>query len=111
MFRYPAASVLLIVTLLVFALTWPQCLYPATRFAWHNDPQFSIWRLSWIAHALAARSQHLFDANIFHPAQGTLAYSDATFLEAAVAAPLFWIGVPPVLVYNLLLFAGFIGSG
>jgi hypothetical protein len=110
-FRHPAASVLLIVTLLVFALTWPQCLYPATSFAWHNDPQFSIWRLAWIAHALVIDPRHLFDANIFHPALGTLAYSDATFLEGAIGAPLFWIGVRPVLVYNLLLFAGFIGSG
>ena len=31
---------------------------------------FSMWRLAWIAHALATDPRHLFDANIFHPAKG-----------------------------------------
>lgn len=111
MSRHPVASVTAIVTLLVGALTWPQCLHLRTQFAWHNDPQFSIWRLAWIAHALRVDPHHLFDANIFYPARQTLAYSDATLLEGAVAAPLFWAGVPPILIYNLLLLAGFVGSG
>ncbi len=92
-------------------LTWPQALHLTSQFAWHTDPHFSVWRLAWIAHALTTDPRHLFDANVFFPAARTLAYSDATLLEGGLAAPLFWIGVPPVLVYNLALFAGFIGSG
>ena len=41
----------------------------------------------------------------------TLAFSDATMLQGLLGAPLFWIGAPPVLIYNLLLLAGFAGSG
>ena len=54
---------------------------------------------------------HLFDANIFHPETGTLAYSDATLLQGLIGAPLLWVGVSPVLVYNLLLLTGIAGSG
>src|SRR4029077_472556 len=36
---------------------------------------------------------------------------DATLLEGLVAAPLFWARISPVLIYNLLLLAGFAGSG
>jgi len=70
-----------------------------------------MWRLAWIAHALRTNPRHLFDANIFYPEVRTLAYSDATLLEGAIAAPLLWAGVGPVLVYNLLLLGGFAGSG
>lgn len=101
---------------LVFAaltalVTWPQALFPASQIANHHDAQFSIWRLGWIAHALVTSPLRLFDANIFHPATATLAYSDATLLEGLLGAPLFWLGLPPTLVYNLLLCAGFVGSG
>ena len=92
-------------------VTWPQAQLLSTHLAAHHDAQFSIWRLGWIAHALATSPRHLFDANIFHPAAGTLAYSDATLLEGLLGAPLFWAGLPPALVYNVLLLAGFGGSG
>lgn len=101
----------LLVVVLTVVVTWPQALFLTSRFANHHDAQFSIWRLGWIAHALVTAPFHLFDANIFHPAKATLAYSDATMLEGLVAAPLFWLGVPPTLVYNLMLLAGFAGSG
>jgi len=76
----------------------------------HHDPYFSIWRITWVAHALATSPWHLFDANIFYPAQDTLAYSDATLLEGLLATPFLWLHVSPVLVYNVLLLAGFAGS-
>ena len=53
----------------------------------------------------------MFDANIFYPAKGTLAYSDATLLQGVLGAPLFWAGVSPTVIYNVLLGAGFTLSG
>lgn len=96
--------------LLAVFVTWPQALHLRTAIVSHHDPYFSIWRLAWIAHALTTDPRHLFDANIFYPATKTLAYSDATLLEGILGAPFFWAGMSPVLVYNLLLFAGFAGS-
>jgi hypothetical protein len=92
-------------------VTWPQALVMSTMAAAHQDVEFSIWRLQWIAHALITSPSRLFDPDIFHPAAHALAYSDATLLEGLVAAPFLWAHVPPLLVYNLLLLAGFAGSG
>ena len=92
-------------------LTWPQALHLGSQTALHDDPLFSIWRLSWVAHALPSDAAHLFDANIFHPHLRTLAYSDAMLFEASLAAPWLWAHVNPVLVYNLLLLGGIVSSG
>jgi hypothetical protein len=102
-----AGAAIVVLTLFV---TWPQCLYLGTRVAVHDDAYFSMWRLGWIAHALATDPRHLFDANIFHPARGTLALSDATLLEGVLGAPLFWTGISPIVVYNLLLLGGIAAS-
>ena len=111
MLRLSFATTTVILTILACAFTWPQCVNLSTHFVWHIDPPFSVWRLSWIAHALRVDPHHLFDANIFYPARQTLAFSDAMMLEGAVAAPLLWAGLRPVFTYNLLLFVGLIGSG
>src|SRR5262249_2748189 len=75
------------------------------------DAMFSIWRISWIAHALAHAPAHLLDGNIFYPAGRTLTFSDATLLEGLLAAPLLWGRVSPTITYNLLLLGGIAGSG
>lgn len=99
-------------TLLLAAfMTWPQARHPATTLVFHHDTYFSIWRLAWVAKALVSDPRHLFDTNIFHPARGTLAYSDAMLLEGVLGAPLMWAGASPTLTYNLLLLGGIAGSG
>ena len=83
-----AAIPAVVVAALTVLVTWPQALHIATRVAAHDDPLFSIWRLAWIAHALATDPAPLFDANIFHPATKTLTFSDAMLLEGALARAL-----------------------
>ena len=96
---------------LTILVTWPQAPHMSSLLSPHFDAQFSIWRLGWIAHALATAPTRIFDANIFYPAPRTLAYSDATMLQGVLGAPLFWAGVSPVFIYNAMLFAGFAASG
>jgi hypothetical protein len=110
-FRREVAGAFALLTALTVILTWPQALHLGSHTVRHDDPWFSIWRLSWVAHALPNDPAHLFDANIFHPHPLTLAFSDAMPLEAAIAAPWLWAGVNPVLVYNVLLFGGIVSSG
>ncbi len=91
-------------------VTWPQAV------SWrdvpmHQDPYFSIWRLTWIAHQLPRDPLHLFDTNIFFPTRGTLAFSDAVLFQGLVASPLLWLGIPSVIVYNTLILGSFIVSG
>jgi hypothetical protein len=102
--------VLAIFTVLTVGMTWPQGAHIATHAVGHHDVYFNMWRLAWIAHALASSPSSLFDGNIFYPERNTLAFSDAMFVEGLLAAPLLWAGVPPVLVHNLLLLAALIGS-
>lgn len=107
--RGPLGITALLILLTVF-MTWPQALVLNTHALDHQDVFFNLWRMRWVAHALSTSPADLFDANIFHPDRGVLAYSDAMLVQGVLAAPLFWAGVPPVLVHNLLLLGAIVAS-
>jgi len=73
---------------LVIVLTWPTVPGFATlgRFG-TGDGQFSIWNIGWIGHALVTDPLNLFNANIFHPHQGTLAYSELNLVAGVLGLP------------------------
>jgi hypothetical protein len=96
------------VVALSVAFTWPLGNLVHPVLAEHDDPLFSTWRLAWVAHQLPRDIWNLFDANIFYPVDGTLAYSDAMLLLGLAGAPFIWLGVPPVIVHNLLAIAAFV---
>ena len=105
------------VSLVVFltlaaAHTWPLASAPGTLSRNDTpDTQLHEWTLGWLAHQVVRDPLNLFDANIFHPDRLTLAYSDHLLVPGLVVAPLLWVGVSPVLAYNLLLMAGFALTG
>ncbi len=87
------AGATLIFAALTVLVTWPQALVPASQIANHHDAQFSIWRIGWIAHALASAPSTVFDANIFHPTPDALALSDTRIgpaLVGGLAAGVLW---------------------
>jgi hypothetical protein len=90
-------------------------LYPQLRAMYSvpdlGDPLFSMWRMSWVWRQLQGDPRALFDGNIFYPEQLTLTYSDAMLLPSLTAAPLFALGVHPVLTYNLLFVGSFLFAG
>jgi uncharacterized membrane protein YhaH (DUF805 family) len=100
-------------------LTWPL----AARLTTHlgatqgpGDPFLNLWILgwglrAWLTDPASVVDGRVFDANIFHPAEGTLAYSDHFLLQAFALAPLHaWHG-DVVLSYNLLLLFSLALSG
>ena len=91
-------------------MTWPLGRVTDVVIPASDDVPFSIWRLAWVAHQLPSDPQHLFDANIFHPAKGTLALSDAMLLVGALGLPFFQAGVNPALVHNYLMLAAIVSS-
>ena len=95
---------------LTVAITWPQAAQLRTHVAPFDDSLLSIWRISWIAHALTSAAP-LVNANIFHPELRTLAYTDAVLLQGLVAAPFIRGGASPVMVYNLLILGSIALSG
>ena|SRR5687767_12774614 len=99
-----AAAVFLLLSVIH---TWPLAANPAVLSRNDNgDVQLNEWIIAWIAHQLPRDPRHLFDANIFYPAQDTLAFSEPLIVPALIAAPALWLGASPVLAHNLLLLVG-----
>ncbi len=76
-----------------------------------GDPLFSMWRMGWVQHALSDERAQVFDGNIFHPVPLALTLSDTIILPAVASAPLRWLGLHPVLTYNLVFFLAIWLSG
>ena len=102
--------IVLAFAVLTIAMTWPLLSLSANGVPNMDDAYFSVWRLAWVAHQLPRDPAHLFDANIFHPTPGTLAFSDAMLLVSALGAPAIWLGLNAPLVHNLLIGAALVSS-
>jgi hypothetical protein len=98
--------------------TWPLVLHPRSLFAAEAsspDPSLNLWALGWDLHVLSTRpawivTGRVFDANIFHPAPHTLAYSDHLLLQAGAIWPVYALTHDLVFCYNLLLVASLVLS-
>jgi hypothetical protein len=106
--RYTGLAI--VSTFLVVLMTWPlgrvsNAIVPAS-----DDAYFSIWRLAWVAHQLLENPRRLFDANIFHPSTGTLAFSDAMLLPGVIGLPMFEAGINPAIIHNQLMVAAIVAS-
>ncbi len=75
------------------------------------DTALNAWIVAWVGMTFPAAPLRLFDANIFYPEPRTLAFSEVMLPQSLMGAPLTWTGFDPVLVYNLLVIAGFALSG
>ena len=94
--------------LLAIGHTWPLATAPGTLSRNDNgDAQLNEWIMAWVAHELPRAPARLFSANIFYPATDTLAFSEPLIVPALMGAPLSWLGGSPVLVFNIVLIAGF----
>jgi hypothetical protein len=110
--RFPRAASLAFFIGLAVLHTWPLATDPRRLSRNDNgDTMLNEWILAWVAHQAPRAPQTLYDANIFHPERHTLAYSEVMIVQSAMGAPLRWLGASPVLVYNLVLLAGFILTG
>ena len=98
-------------TALTAVMTYPQIFHMRDGIHDPGDPLMVTWVLSWVAHQLPIAPAHIFDANIFYPERNTLAYSETLLVPGLLAAPLQWLGVGPILVYNLVFLSGFALSG
>jgi hypothetical protein len=101
----PAA---ILCTALAMVHTWPLVTSPGVLSRNENgDAQLNEWILAWVAHTLPRDPFNLFQANIFYPAKDVLAFSEPLIVPALLGAPVAWLGGSPVLVFNLMVLAGF----
>ena len=104
-------AVVLFYSALTVLFTWPLAADLSTRLVAHFDPPFSAWRLARVVQNVS-EGQSLFDGQIFWPAGQTLAFSDATLVQAALAWPLLAIGLTPLAAMNVIdCFSRDLGSG
>jgi hypothetical protein len=73
-----------------------------------GDGQWSIWVVNWVARTLVADPLHVFDANIFYPHRGTLAYSETNLVTGALAIPAYWATRNPYFAHNFVLLLSFV---
>ena len=97
---------------LTLIATYPIILAPGSyAYFGHSDAQLNMWILAWDAHALHHAPFHLFDANIFYPERGTLAYSETLLGYLPIFGPILWLHGSPALAFNAIIFFSFIASG
>ena len=73
-----------------------------------DDGRWSIWVVSWVAHALATNPFGVFNANIFYPHTSTLAYSEANIGAGAIGVPVWVLTQNPYLTHNVVVLIGFV---
>jgi hypothetical protein len=102
------ALVVVAAAALTIAFTWPITprLAQVGRID-SGDGQYSIWNVAWVARALVRDPLHVFDANIFHPAKGTLAYSEPNILAGVLAVPAWLLTGSALAAHNSVLLLAF----
>jgi hypothetical protein len=101
--------VLLGATLLTVLMTWPLAprLGSVGRVD-NGDGRLSIWNVAWVARTLVVDPLHVFDANIFYPHRGTLAYSENNLGAGIIAIPVYWTTRNPFAAHNFAVLVAFV---
>lgn len=108
---------LVLIALLVFVAltavqTWPIAAAPSHWARVDNgDGALNIWAVNWVGAHLFRDPARVADANIFYPEKSALAFSEMMLVQGAVAAAAIALGAPPVLAFNVAVFAGFVLTG
>lgn len=75
-----------------------------------NDGRWSIWVVSWVAHALTTDPLQLFRANIFYPHRNALAFSEGNIVEGVIGAPVWALTRNPYTTHNFVFLFAFAQS-
>jgi hypothetical protein len=97
--------------LLSIYLTWPLLPRMTTALSGSPDSLLNAWALGWSFHILPRDPLSLFDANIFFPRSGTLAYSEHLFGITILVWPVYAVTGNLPLAYNTAFFSSFLLSG
>ena len=106
-----ATAVVLGAVLLAWVFTYPYIVHfnDAGRLD-TNDGRWSIWVVSWVAHALTTDPSQLFRANIFYPHPNALAFSEGNIVEGVIGAPIWALTKNPYTTHNFVFLFAFAQS-
>jgi hypothetical protein len=106
-----AAMVVTAATVIACIFTYPYIINFSTAGRIDtNDGRWSIWVVSWVAHALTTDPGSIFHANIFYPHDNTLAFSEGNFVGGAMAIPAWLLTNNPYAAHNFFFIASFVLS-
>lgn len=103
--------VLGVAVLLSIVMTWPIAakLGRSGRVD-STDAMYAMWNVAWVARALTSDPLHVFNANIFYPHTGTLAFSESNLLTGALGIPAWLLTKNVYATYNSVVLIGFVLS-
>jgi hypothetical protein len=106
-----AAAVVLGAFVLACVFTYPYIIHftSAGRLD-TNDGRWSIWVVSWVAHALTTDPSQLYRANIFYPHANALAFSEGNIVEGVIGAPVWLLTKNPYATHNWIFMVAFAQS-
>jgi len=96
---------------LTAVMTWPWITHLRDSVADEGDSYAHAYFLWWDYHQTFHDPRHLFDATIFYPYKGTLAFGENDYGIALVFFPLFALGLRPLTVYSIAAFLSFPFTG
>ena len=112
-FRGASEATIVVLAALVLAcvFTWPYVLHfdNAGRLD-TNDGRWSIWVVSWVAHALTTDPLNVYQANIYYPHTNALAFSEGNLVGGAMAIPAWLLTKNPYAAHNFFFILSFMLS-
>ncbi len=106
-----AAAVWLAAILLACVFTYPYAFeFSSGGRLDTNDGRWSIWVVTWVAHALTSNPLGVYQANIFHPHQNALAFSEGNLVGGAMGIPAWLLTHNPYATHNFMFILSFVVS-
>jgi len=106
-----AAAVWLAAILLACVFTYPYVFeFSSGGRIDTNDGRWSIWVVTWVAHALTSNPLDVYQANIFHPHQNALAFSEGNLVGGAMGIPAWLLTRNPYATHNFMFILSFVVS-
>lgn len=104
------ATVIGVCLLTALVATWPlsASLGAAVPLGTEREatvPVFNLWTLWWTADRAAHGFRDYWNAPVFHPVRGSFTFSEPQLLTGLLVAPLWAVGTPPALIYNVAVLA------
>ena len=104
-----ASLVVLAATALAIALTYPVAFHLNDIGRVNTDDgRWSIWVVSWVAHALSTTPGRLYHANIFYPHPYALAFSEANLGAGLLGLPAWVLTGNPYTTHNVAFLGAFV---
>ncbi|MDD8025925.1 MAG: hypothetical protein PHI34_05385, partial [Acidobacteriota bacterium] len=105
--RRADAAILATFAVLSILMTWPLAGHLSSHVAGDpHDTLYTLYAMSWSYRALAGTGD-FWNANIFYPYRGVLAYGDPILGLTLLGAPIRLLTENPILVFNLLFLFSF----